>query len=108
MAERETAVIHHLVRSHETFETAVQHILQMVQAAQARSPGYVRHLYLDIEGHRNADGGFDADMLELQREFVLGFLMPYMKRAQMPLGTYENPGKQDDAVPEKLEIVKER
>jgi hypothetical protein len=35
-------------------------------------------LFLDIEGHRQADGSFDTEMRELQHDFVLGVLALYL------------------------------
>ena len=76
----------------------------MVRSAAERYPGKPRRLYLDIEGHRNSAGGFDADMQELQRGFVLGFLSPYLSYVSMPLVTAERREPQRDEVPNELVI----
>lgn len=62
--------IYHVVYSHEGFEESAQILFKLVQRAQRVMPGKPRQLYLDIEGHRNSEGGFDADMLELQTVFL--------------------------------------
>lgn len=72
--------------------------------AQDKFPGDKRILYLDIEGHRNKKGGFDTDMLELQKEFLLGFLMEYLHEAKMPFASVENAKEQNNNVPRNLTI----
>ncbi len=44
-------------------------------------------------------------MLELQKEFCLVFLMPFLTEAHLPLVSVQNPGAQRNDVPERLEIV---
>ena len=66
--------IYHLVPPHEGFEESARTLFGLVRRAQTVKPGRTRTLLLDIEGHRDADGGFDADMLvELQNAFLVGF-----------------------------------
>ena len=64
--------LYHVVYAHEGFTEAANALFELVKRAQEQWPGKRRRLYLDIEGHRNSDGGFDADMLELQSEFLVG------------------------------------
>jgi hypothetical protein len=45
--------IYHLVFSHEDFETAANHLFELVKNAQKQCPNQNRILFLDIEGHRN-------------------------------------------------------
>ncbi|MBA1337167.1 MAG: hypothetical protein HPY66_3603 [Firmicutes bacterium] len=66
-------VIYHNVFKNEGFEASVQIVFDLVKEAQKKSPNQKRVLYLDIEGHRNSKRGFDHDMFELQRHFILGF-----------------------------------
>jgi hypothetical protein len=68
--------LYHCVYAHEGFEQSAQRLFQLVHDAQQQHPGKKRVLYLDIDGHRTSEGGFDADMFELQDEFLLGFLRP--------------------------------
>jgi hypothetical protein len=67
-------------------------------------PGGRRMLFLDIEGHREADGRFDADMRELQHDFLLGVLAPFLTEAHCPLVTLRNPRHQDNDIPQDLII----
>jgi hypothetical protein len=96
--------IYHVVYAHESFEHAANVLFGLVRKAQAEQPGQPRYLHLDIDGHRNAEGGFDRDMYELQSDFVLGFLMPYLSRAYMPLCQVSNPSQQRNDVPDELRI----
>jgi hypothetical protein len=83
--------IYHVVFPHEGFEDAGRALFQLVRRAQAAKPGRRRMLFLDIEGHRHADGGFDADMRELQQEFLFDVLAPFLTEAHCPLLTLRNP-----------------
>lgn len=96
--------IYHVIRPADDFDQAAHALLECVQKAQEIAPGAPRALYLDIEGHRNAEGGFDHDMYELQRNYVLEFLGPFLTSVHMPLGNFEPEGVQFDDVPEALEI----
>lgn len=78
--------------------------MSLVYAAEKKEPGKPRTLYLDIDGHRNAQGGFDADMLELQKEFGLKFLLPFLTEVHFPLISAKNKNPQRNDVPERLEI----
>lgn len=96
--------LYHRVLAHEGFEQAATALFEMVREAERRWPGKPRHLYLDIDGHRNDQGGYDADMFELQRDYVLGSLMPFLSQAGLPLlGVVKN-AKQRNDLPERLEI----
>jgi hypothetical protein len=64
-------------------------------------------LYLDIDGHRNRDGGFDSDMFELQQHFILGFLMQFLTEVNMPLAAgvrRRDASPQSEDIPEELTI----
>ena len=43
-------------------------LVSLVYAAEKKEPGKPRTLYLDIDGHRNAQGRFDADMRSSKRD----------------------------------------
>ncbi len=57
--------LYHVVYPHERFDEAATTLFELVRGAEERSPGQRRVLYLDIDGHRNAEGGYDLDMYEL-------------------------------------------
>jgi hypothetical protein len=105
--DRKSVAIYHLVHTHESFETAAGMLLELVRSAAREQPGRPRTLYLDIEGHRNTEGGFDGDMFELQKEFILGYLSRWLSEIHIPLfadSAVQMPGQEED-VPEKLLIL---
>lgn len=96
--------IYHRVMRRENFETAAKDLIGLLAEAQKTQPDRPRKLYLDIDGHRNEAGGFDADMLELQKEFGIEFLLQYFTEVHFPLGTIANQGEQNNDVPDHFEI----
>ena len=91
--------IYHVVYEHEGFEESAQTLFHLVQQAEQQRPGKQRNLYLDIEGHNNDNGGFDKDMLELQTDYLLGFLSRYLSEIHAPLVKTKNPHSQDNNIP---------
>lgn len=52
----------------ENFEKAANDLYDLLIETQKKYPDSSRLLYLDIDGHRNSNGGFDKDMLKYKRE----------------------------------------
>jgi hypothetical protein len=77
--------IYHVVYGHEGFEKSAQILFKLVQRAQQTMPGKPRKLFLDIEGHRNSKGDFDADMFELLTVFIPDFLARFLSEIYCPL-----------------------
>ncbi len=103
-SEDRTVSIYHVVYQLERFEESAQTVFNLVRKAQQQQPGKQRILYLDIEGHKNDDGGFDADMFELQNEFLMGFLIRYLSEIHTPLVRAKNPNLQDNNIPPAMVI----
>lgn len=104
-SDDETVALYHVVYREEGFEDAAKTLFELVRESERTRPGKRRVLYLDIEGHRNAQGGYDHDMVELQREFVGRFLMPFLAEAHLPLtGPLKNPEPQQGEIPPQLVI----
>lgn len=99
--------IRHTVFAEENFQTAARMLYKLIYTAQQKFPNQKRVLYLDIEGHRNNAGGYDRDMLELQKEFMLDFLMPYISVAHLPLCSIKNTKLQENELFEDLAIFAE-
>jgi hypothetical protein len=100
--------IYHVVYAHEGFEESAQTLFTLVREAQRLQPGKQRKLYLDIEGHRQSAGGFDPDMVELQQEFLLGVLSPYLAEIHAPLVRATNTQPQENELPPALVIQAQR
>jgi len=96
--------IYHIVYGHEGFEVSAQMLFKLIKRAQETQPGKPRKLFLDIEGHRNSEGGFDADMLELQTVFLPDFLAQFLSEIYCPLFSASNRKQQEDELPSELMI----
>lgn len=70
--------LYHDMRVEEDFNKCATRLFSILKNAAAMRPGAPRHLYLDIQGHRNSAGGYDADALEIMQEYLMGFLGPYL------------------------------
>lgn len=103
MKDKKVAVYHRVMR-HENFEKAAQDIIDLLQATQHSNPNAPRVLYVDIDDHKNSDGGFDQDMFELQKEFGMGFLLQFFTEIHFPLYDVENPDEQNNDIPEEFKI----
>ncbi|MEU7577077.1 hypothetical protein AB0B50_05660 [Streptomyces sp. NPDC041068] len=57
--------LYHDMRVEEDFTKCATRLFSILKQAAAASPGAPRYLFLDIQGHRNAAGGYDADALEI-------------------------------------------
>ncbi len=102
---RKGIAIYHEVYQHEDFETSAKIIFNLLKNAQKKFPDRERYLYLDIEGHRNKKGGYDSDMLELQKDFLLGYLMRYFTEIYTPLIHCRNTHRQENNVEDELFII---
>ncbi len=102
---RDTVALYHAVHASEDFDQTAYNLLRLIRMAQQKCPGRKRTLFLDIEGHRNGEGGFDQDMLELQTKFMTEFLLQFLTRAVTPLVTIGNPRPQSDDLPDELNVV---
>ncbi|MCL2588626.1 MAG: DUF5677 domain-containing protein [Oscillospiraceae bacterium] len=102
--EEKCIALYHRIMRRENFEVAAKDLFYLLISAQTKNPNQPRILYVDIDGHRNTAGGFDSDMLELQKEFGLGFLLPYFTEVHFPLCSVVNTKEQSNDIPAKLEI----
>ena len=102
--EDSRVALYHRIMKRESFETAAKDLFDLLISAQKKSPNKPRILYVDIDGHRNTAGDFDEDMLELQKEFGLGFLAQFFTEIHFPLASVENAKEQNNDIPEGLQI----
>ncbi|WP_181138630.1 HNH endonuclease [Streptomyces sp. Ru73] len=103
-AEPKGIALYHDMRVEEDFAKCATRIFSILKKAAAVNPGAPRYLYLDIQGHRNAAGGYDADAMEIVQEFLLGHLGPYLTEISTPLLQVRNPQPQREDVPDALYI----
>lgn len=97
-------VLYHCVYAEEDFKDAAHALFDVVAYAQRTFPGAERHLFVDIEGHRLPNEAFDGDMFELQKDFLLGYLMHFLTEARVPLMHVKNPNLQQEDLPDELRI----
>ena len=100
----EKVALYHRVMRRENFEKAAKDLFDLLKSAQVKCPNMDRVLYVDIDGHKNPQGGFDHDMLELQKDFGIGFLGKFFNAVYFPLGDFINPNPQCNDIPDKLGI----
>lgn len=101
--------IYHRMKSREDFAETARILALLVKKAIREHPGQPRHLFLDIDGHRNDAGGYDHDAFELMAHFIPNILGPHLTRIpNLPeAGTwFENPNQNDD-LPDLLMIQPE-
>ncbi|MBE3659132.1 HNH endonuclease [Vibrio navarrensis] len=99
-------VLYHAVFENEGFEVSAKILHELIRSSQDKYPNRTRKLYVDIDGHRSESGGFDHDMYELQRHFLLGFMFQYLSELNMPLCHVKNKTQSND-VPERVDILDE-
>ena len=87
-------VIFYKIKEKENFEMAANRIYNLIYRIQEENPYKDRTLILEIEGHRNKSGEYDNDMFELQFDFLIDIMFPYLHALHMPLISICNEGKQ--------------
>ncbi|RZU24553.1 hypothetical protein EV645_0196 [Kribbella rubisoli] len=102
--EPKGVALYHDMRAEEDFTKCATRLFSILQKAAVASPSAPRRLYLDVQGHRNAAGGYDADAAEIIQEFLLGYLSPYLTEIRTPLYHARNPGPQREDIPDILHI----
>lgn len=96
--------LYHRVMRRENFEKAAKDLFDLLKTAQVKCPNMDRILYVDIDGHKNSEGGFDHDMFELQKDFGIGFLGKFFSEVHFPLIDFINPNPQCNDIPAGLSI----
>ena len=67
MDQAGVALYHRVMRAGKILRRAAKDLVSWYTPRKRRS-GKARTLYLDIDGHRNAQGRFDADMRSSKRD----------------------------------------
>ncbi|WP_433700654.1 HNH endonuclease [Nocardiopsis sp. CA-288880] len=88
------AGIWHEMTIEEDFTKAASRIFLMLRNCQDRFPGKKMALYIDVQGHRNSEGGFDHDAFELIHYFALEKMAQYLTEVRTPLIHIVNPKPQ--------------
>ncbi|WP_063762324.1 HNH endonuclease [Streptomyces sp. NRRL F-5123] len=96
--------LYHDMRVEEDFARCAHRLFSVLKKAAVSNPGAPRYLFMDVQGHRNSVGGFDADAWEIMQEFLLGYLGPYLTEINTPLCHVRNPQPQREDIPDVLTI----
>lgn len=96
--------LYHRVYRREDFEKAAKDLFDLLKSAQVKYPNVDRILYVDIDGHKNADGSYDHDMVELQKDFGMSFMGKFFSEVHFPLLHFINQNPQCNEIPKMLEI----
>ena len=80
-----TVAIYHVVEAGDDFYKAAQDVLDAVREAQDRFPDWPRVFYLDVNGHADAQHGFEDDFVEFQQEFWFSAIAPFLTGFDLPL-----------------------
>ncbi|HUZ05872.1 MAG TPA: hypothetical protein VMV89_00125 [Candidatus Paceibacterota bacterium] len=100
----DTVAVYCKVFPHNNFGESAQFLFEAMREAQEFYPNKRRLLYLEIKGHRNNRDEFDADMFELQKDFLLGFLAPFVTEIHGPLVSVRNSNPQENDFPPALTV----
>ncbi|OLZ47460.1 hypothetical protein BS329_26450 [Amycolatopsis coloradensis] len=97
-------MIYHDMAVYEDFERCANRLFEMVRDCARKFPGKPRGLFMDVQGHRNIEGGFDHDAWELMSEFIPNVLFPYLTEMSTPLLHARNGKAQREDVPDHVEF----
>lgn len=103
-ARTKRIALYHDMAVYENFERCAPRIFKVIHKAQQSSPDAPRYLYFDIQGHRNSLNDYDKDSWEMLKHFLLEVALPYLTELHTPMYTAKNPGKQNNLVPEELQV----
>jgi hypothetical protein len=73
-----------LMRKSDDYAGSIARALGLLRHTMHKFPGKPRIFVLDIEGHRNGEGGWDADALDYQHALT-GVLAQWFTEVQVPL-----------------------
>ena len=100
-----TVSLYQRVAPETTFDEAAREAFRLVREAQDKYPNWPRVFYLDIEGHKGDQRGYDADFFEFQQEFWFATIAHFVTAFETPLvGGLVNPDLQRNDIPDELSI----
>lgn len=100
-----TVSVYQRIGPDDTFDQAATEAFRLIRDAQRQYPDWPRVFYLDIEGHKGEQKGFDADFFEFQQEFWFSTIAHFVTAFETPLlGGLVNPNPQRNDIPDELSI----
>jgi len=89
----QTVALYHNIEENKSVLQAVTNIWNLIRDAYTSDKMDVDadtlELYIDIEGHRNDEGGFSEDMYLMQKQLFINILPAFMDSIHFPLGDVE-------------------
>lgn len=64
-------VLYHRIMRRENFEKAAKDLFKLLITAQTKTPNEDRALYVDIDDHKNSQGGLTATCLNYRKNLAL-------------------------------------
>lgn len=102
---RNRVAIYHVVYENEGLEESAKTIYNLIYSCQENNKGCERILYLDIDGHTDEYGRFDNEMLELQQNFIIETLLPYLYEIHLPIISIRNTELQKNNLPKEMHFI---
>jgi hypothetical protein len=100
-----TVSVYQIVAADDTFEEAATEAFRLIRDAQRQYPDWPRVYYLDIDGHKGEQKGYDRDFFEFQQEFWFSTIAHFVTAFETPLlGGLMNPNPQRNDIPDELSI----
>ena len=97
--------VYQKVGATDTFDEAATEAFRLIREAQRQYPDWPRVYYLDIEGHKGEQKGFDPDFFEFQQEFWFATIAHFVTAFETPmLGGLINPNPQRNDLPDDLQV----
>jgi len=104
-----TIALYHDIQQGESALQAVTNIWNLIQDAYAsdeiNADADTLDLYIDIEDHRNEEGGFTEDMFLVQKQILMQIIPAFVNSVHFPLGTAKS---KDTSLEEILRADKQR
>ena len=90
----QTVALYHEIEENKTVLQAVTNIWNLIQDAYTSDrmdvDADMLELYIDIEGHRNDEGGFSEDMYLMQKQLFINIIPAFVDTIHFPLGDVED------------------
>ena len=100
-----TVSLYQIVAADESFEEAASRAFALLREAQESYPDWPRVYYLEVEGHKGPQSGFDADFFEFQQEFWFQTIAHFVTAFETPMvGALINPQPQENKIPDELRV----
>lgn len=84
------AVLYHRVLEHESVTEAANDIWNVIRMSYEKRNPDERTLILDIDGHRNSEGGFESPMYLFIKQVCVGILPAFVDEIKTPITRIES------------------